>query len=285
MEKKKRYCPSCGSKTNDRECSICGRRTKIISSRHEESDLSILDDDVASDVELHAEEEIDEQIARQEVIQKKASRKKMLLAIPIYIIFVIMAILFGVGVMNQTPLDEEEVEDYHDLTESDMLFYDADELSMDMISVDTQDKYAVIQNNTPWELYFTYDEEEYWDKLLPYEYIDDIRSSQVEDLQLAYANQYLFAEEDINYTLYYTNVYDKDRTMIKYDVYIEEALEEDEYMAIGETIMTYLLNRDEYFDPVELSFKNKETKEAYEKVMLYLDTLWIRMGDKMVQYE
>ena len=49
--------------------------------------------------------------------------------------------------------------------------------------------------------------------------------------------------------------------------------------------MTYLLNRDEFYDPVELSFKNKETKEAYEKVMLYLDTLWIRMGDKMVQYE
>ena len=282
MEKKKRYCPSCGSKTNDRECSICGRRTKIISSRHEESDLSILDDDVASDVELHAEEEIDEQIARQEVVKKKSSRTKMILMIPIYIVLAVMAILLGT---SQPPLEEEEVEDYHDLTESDMLFYDADELSMDMISVDIQDKYAVIQNNPPWELYFTYDEEEYWDKLLPYEYIDDIRSSQVEDLQLAYANQYLFAEEDINYTLYYTNEYDKDRTMIKYDVYIEEALEEDEYMAIGDTIKTYLLNRDEFYDPVELSFKNKETKEAYEKVMLYLDSLWIRMGDKMVQYE
>lgn len=282
MEKKKRYCPSCGSKTNDRECSICGRRTKIISSRHEESDLSILVDDVASDVELHAEEEIDEQIARQEVVKKKSSRTKMILMIPIYIILAVMAILLGT---SQSPLEEEEVENYHELTESDMLFYEADELSMDMISVDTQDKYAIIQNNTPWELYFTYDEEEYWDKLLPYEYIDDIRSSQVEDLQLAYANEYIFALDDINYTLYYTNEYEKRKTSIKYDVYIDEALEEDEYMAIGETIMTYLLNRDEFYDPVELSFKNKETKEAYEKVMLYLDTLWIRMGDKMVQYE
>lgn len=282
MEKKKRYCPSCGSKTNDRECSICGRRTKIISSRHEESDLSILVDDVASDVELHAEEEIDEQIARQEVVKKKSSRTKMILMIPIYIILAVMAILLGT---SQSPLEEEEVENYHELTESDMLFYEADELSMDMISVDTQDKYAIIQNNTPWELYFTYDEEEYWDKLLPYEYIDDIRSSQVEDLQLAYANEYIFALDDINYTLYYTNEYEKRKTSIKYDVYIDEALEEDEYMAIGETIMTYLLNRDEFYDPVELSFKNKETKEAYEKVMLYLDTLWIRMNDKMVQYE
>ncbi|MEE0831364.1 MAG: hypothetical protein UIM26_07875 [Longicatena sp.] len=282
MEKKKRYCPSCGSKTNDRECSICGRRTKIISSRHEESDLSILVDDVASDVELHAEEEIDEQIARQEVVKKKSSRTKMILMIPIYIILAVMAILLGT---SQTPLEEEEVEDYHDLTETDMLFYDTDELSMDMISVNTQDKYAIIQNNTPWELYFTYDDEEYWDKLLPYEYIDDIRSSQVEDLQLAYANEYIFALDDINYTLYYTNEYEKRKTSIKYDVYIDEALEEDEYMAIGETIMTYLLNRDEFYDPVELNFKNKETKEAYEKVMLYLDTLWIRMGDKMVQYE
>ena len=282
MEKKKRYCPSCGSKTNDRECSICGRRTKIISSRHEESDLSILVDDVASDVELHAEEEIDEQIARQEVVKKKSSRTKMILMIPIYIILAMMAI---VSILNQSPISEEEVEDYHELTESDMIFYDAEELSMDMISVNTQDKYAIIQNNTPWELYFTYDEEESWERLLPYEYIDDIHSSKVDDLQLAYANEYIFALDDINYTLYYTNEYEKRKTSIKYDVYIDEALEEDEYMAIGETIMTYLLNRDEFYDPVELSFKNKETKEAYEKVMLYLDTLWIRMGDKMVQYE
>ena len=282
MEKKKRYCPSCGSKTNDRECSICGRRTKIISSRHEESDLSILVDDVASEVELQEEAQVDEQITKKEMIQKKSSRTKMILMIPIYIILAMMAI---VSILNQSPISEEEVEDYHELTESDMIFYDAEELSMDMISVNTQDKYAIIQNNTPWELYFTYDEEESWERLLPYEYIDDIHSSKVDDLQLAYANEYIFALDDINYTLYYTNEYEKRKTSIKYDVYIDEALEEDEYMAIGETIMTYLLNRDEFYDPVELSFKNKETKEAYEKVMLYLDTLWIRMNDKMVQYE
>lgn len=282
MEKKKRYCPSCGSKTNDRECSICGRRTKIISSRHEESDLSILVDDVASEVELQEEAQVDEQITKKEMIQKKSSRTKMILMIPIYIILAMMAI---VSILNQSPISEEEVEDYHELTESDMIFYDAEELSMDMISVNTQDKYAIIQNNTPWELYFTYDEEESWERLLPYEYIDDIHSSKVDDLQLTYANQYIFAQEDINFTLYHTNEYEKRKIYIKYDVYIDKSLEEDEYMAIGETIMTYLLNRDEFYDPVELSFKNKETKEAYEKVMLYLDTLWIRMGDKMVQYE
>ena len=282
MEKKKRYCPSCGSKTNDRECSICGRRTKIISSRHEESDLSILVDDVASEVELQEEAQVDEQITKKEMIQKKSSRTKMILMIPIYIILAMMA---NDSILNQSPISEEEVEDYHELTESDMIFYDAEELSMDMISVNTQDKYAIIQYNTPWELYFTYDEEESWERLLPYEYIDDIHSSKVDDLQLAYANEYIFALDDINYTLYYTNEYEKRKTSIKYDVYIDEALEEDEYMAIGETIMTYLLNRDEFYDPVELNFKNKETKEAYEKVMLYLDTLWIRMGDKMVQYE
>lgn len=282
MEKKKRYCPSCGSKTNDRECSICGRRTKIISSRHEESDLSILVDDVASEVELQEEAQVDEQITKKEMIQKKSSRTKMILMIPIYIILAMMAI---VSILNQSPISEEEVEDYHELTESDMIFYDAEELSMDMISVNTQDKYAIIQNNTPWELYFTYDEEESWERLLPYEYIDDIHSSKVDDLQLTYANQYIFAQEDINFTLYHTNEYEKRKIYIKYDVYIDQALKEEEYMAIGETIMTYLLNRDEFYDPVELNFKNKETKEAYEKVMLYLDTLWIRMGDKMVQYE
>ena len=285
MEKKKRYCPSCGSKTNDRVCLICGRKTKIISSRHEESELSILEDDVASEVELHAEEELDKQIEKQEVVQKKSSRIKKLIAIPFYIIFMILAILLGVGISTQTPIDKEEVESYHELTNSDMMFYEADELSMDMISVNTQDKYAIIQNNTSWELYFSYDEGEHWAQLLPYQYIDDIRSSKVEDLQLEFANQYLFAQEDVNYTLYYTNEFEKNKTMIKYDVYIDQALEEDEYLSIGYTIMTYMLNRDEYYDPVELSFKNKETKEAYEKVMLYLDTLWIRMNDIMIQYE
>ena len=285
MEKKKRYCPSCGSKTNDRVCLICGRKTKIISSRHEESELSILEDDVASEVELHAEEELDKQIEKQEVVQKKSSRIKKLIAIPFYIIFMILAILLGVGISTQTPIDKEEVESYHELTNSDMMFYEADELSMDMISVNTQDKYAIIQNNTSWELYFSYDEGEHWAQLLPYQYIDDIRSSKVEDLQLEFANQYIFAQEDVNYTLYYTNEFEKNKTMIKYDVYIDQALEEDEYLSIGYTIMTYMLNRDEYYNPIELSFKNKETKEPYEKVMLYLDTLWIRMNDIMIQYE
>ena len=285
MEKKKRYCPSCGSKTNDRVCLICGRKTKIISSRHEESELSILEDDVASEVELHAEEELDKQIEKQEVVQKKSSCIKKLIAIPFYIIFMILAILLGVGISTQTPIDKEEVESYHELTNSDMMFYEADELSMDMISVNTQDKYAIIQNNTSWELYFSYDEGEHWAQLLPYQYIDDIRSSKVEDLQLEFANQYLFAQEDVNYTLYYTNEFEKNKTMIKYDVYIDQALEEDEYLSIGYTIMTYMLNRDEYYNPIELSFKNKETKEPYEKVMLYLDTLWIRMNDIMIQYE
>ena len=285
MEKKKRYCPSCGSKTNDRVCLICGRKTKIISSRHEESELSILEDDVASEVELHAEEELDKQIEKQEVVQKKSSCIKKLIAIPFYIIFMILAILLGVGISTQTPIDKEEVESYHELTNSDMMFYEADELSMDMISVNTQDKYAIIQNNTSWELYFSYDEGEHWAQLLPYQYIDDIRSSKVEDLQLEFANQYIFAQEDVNYTLYYTNEFEKNKTMIKYDVYIDQALEEDEYLSIGYTIMTYMLNRDEYYNPIELSFKNKETKEPYEKVMLYLDTLWIRMNDIMIQYE
>ena len=78
---------------------------------------------MASDVELHAEEEIDEQIARQVVVKKKSSRTKMILMIPIYIILAMMAI---VSILNQSPISEEEVEDYHELTESDMLFYDAD---------------------------------------------------------------------------------------------------------------------------------------------------------------
>lgn len=51
MEKKKRYCPSCGAKTNDAVCEICGRHTKAISERYHEKNLYILEDDVASDEE------------------------------------------------------------------------------------------------------------------------------------------------------------------------------------------------------------------------------------------
>ena len=41
MEKKQRYCPSCGAKTNDAVCEICGRHTKPISERYHEKNLYI----------------------------------------------------------------------------------------------------------------------------------------------------------------------------------------------------------------------------------------------------
>lgn len=49
MEVKKRYCPSCGNKTNDGRCEICGRATKPVSMRIHEVELDIIEDDVAGD--------------------------------------------------------------------------------------------------------------------------------------------------------------------------------------------------------------------------------------------
>lgn len=49
MEIKKRYCPSCGDKTNDGKCDICGRATKPISMRVHEKELDLVEDDVATD--------------------------------------------------------------------------------------------------------------------------------------------------------------------------------------------------------------------------------------------
>lgn len=51
MEKKQRYCPSCGAKTNDAVCEICGRHTKPISERYHEKNLYIVEDDIASNEE------------------------------------------------------------------------------------------------------------------------------------------------------------------------------------------------------------------------------------------
>lgn len=46
MERKKRYCTQCGDKTNEMHCIICGRATKSIGSRFEETYLNLLSDDI-----------------------------------------------------------------------------------------------------------------------------------------------------------------------------------------------------------------------------------------------
>ncbi|MEG0274241.1 MAG: hypothetical protein RR690_03840 [Longicatena sp.] len=48
MEHKARYCPQCGSKTNDMHCDICERLTKPIEERYKEKDLDLVADDIAS---------------------------------------------------------------------------------------------------------------------------------------------------------------------------------------------------------------------------------------------
>lgn len=46
METRKRYCPSCGDKTNDSSCCVCGRATKSINDRYTEKELSLVEDDL-----------------------------------------------------------------------------------------------------------------------------------------------------------------------------------------------------------------------------------------------
>lgn len=49
MDKKKRYCPFCGSKTNDHTCEICGRNTKSMDMLTHEKELDIIKDDICMD--------------------------------------------------------------------------------------------------------------------------------------------------------------------------------------------------------------------------------------------
>lgn len=49
MNVKKRYCPFCGSKTNDHICEICGRNTKPIEMLAHERELDLVKDDICFD--------------------------------------------------------------------------------------------------------------------------------------------------------------------------------------------------------------------------------------------
>ena len=46
MERKSRYCPQCGLKTNDMRCEICDRPTKRVTERVHESYLNLVSDDI-----------------------------------------------------------------------------------------------------------------------------------------------------------------------------------------------------------------------------------------------
>lgn len=45
MEKRSRYCPFCGNKTNDSHCEICGKTTRPIAMSDKEKELDIIKDD------------------------------------------------------------------------------------------------------------------------------------------------------------------------------------------------------------------------------------------------
>lgn len=49
MDPKKRYCPFCGSKTNDHTCEICGRNTRPMDMLAHEKELDLVKDDICMD--------------------------------------------------------------------------------------------------------------------------------------------------------------------------------------------------------------------------------------------
>ncbi len=72
MEKKTRYCPSCGNKTNDATCEICGRSTKPISMSTHERELDLIKDDI----DIHQKHEFRGDQGHQESKATHHTRKK-----------------------------------------------------------------------------------------------------------------------------------------------------------------------------------------------------------------
>ena len=128
MEVKKRYCPSCGNKTNDGRCEICGRATKPVSMRIHEVELDIIEDDVVGDNKAQFSgdqgyEEAKQQHAqskRRPTLQMKAGehpyydhgskaehdysqivRQLSVKLAPFLVAFVIVTIAFVVGMVNE----------------------------------------------------------------------------------------------------------------------------------------------------------------------------------------
>lgn len=304
MEKKSRYCPECGLKTNESTCVICGRSTKTMARRFEEENLYIIEDDISLEdrqVQLenrrdkekgiqktkalyqkhanHPESIVDEQRTRR-TISRQTRRKSSKVLTTIVIIFVIINIVpsifmgiyeIGKDIITDNgilEIDNNEIYDYFE-------YYPDNELDHDIMSIDTSEKYARIQNNTNMLVNFTYGTEAYWYTLFPYESNQDILSIDAEEIAIQSAEEYNANIQTIPYTL----KHQQDEFFIK----IEEESTLEEYQKIAKHLMACLLYN-YYDDEVELVIQNEKTNEIYETITLDLDEYEIVIDDETYEF-
>lgn len=178
MEIKKRYCPSCGNKTNDGRCDICGRVTKPVSMRIHEKELDIIEDDVAGDNKAQflgdqGYEEAKQQHAKDKqrpTLQMKAGEhpyydhgskrsSDLLESIPPFasklapflVALVIAMIAFGVGLLNDDESDEINYEPPK-MVQGDFFSHVTRERSVSDLSCSITQKdgmeYVLMENNS-----------------------------------------------------------------------------------------------------------------------------------------
>lgn len=146
MAKKERYCPSCGNKTNDYACDICGRNTKSMKDKTSEEMLHIIDDDMEDgsfkqdftgdhgnrestayhkdkkDSKLHFETGGHPYFEHRKKTQQNVNVSRVISIIaPIVVVIIFCGVLFGINVDSEFN-SEDEV--YLDESDSNMFTED-----------------------------------------------------------------------------------------------------------------------------------------------------------------
>lgn len=113
MDVKKRYCPFCGSKTNDHICEICGRNTKPIEMLAHEKELDLVKDDICLDkheektthtsshkrpvLHMHqGEHPYYEEVKKKEAFSFNSEQMKKGLSVLVAVVIVIIAIVSSI---------------------------------------------------------------------------------------------------------------------------------------------------------------------------------------------
>lgn len=309
MKKKSRYCPSCGLKTNDSKCIICGRATKSMVHRFEEKELFLVADDIVTveDVEVRAESQkmrkqgkeknkaLFEQYGKhpesivdkknKSTVQNTKKKSKGILkkVIWVYLIVFLSAYLLTFMVEGFTNFIDEldfsaveeildsnrDVEDIRSNIWDEIDFYYDYESIDDLLAIDTSQKYATIRNKTNMVIECSAGTNT-WINLYPYEETDVYLSEEIEELEVDYVLDYR-NKVNLEYRVH-------EISEGRYEILLSGALNESEYWDLARSIMASGIVLGEY-DRVELKFVNADTKEKYEEATLDFGALTIRILD------
>lgn len=307
MEKKKRYCPSCGLKTNEYQCLICGRSTKSLARRFEEEELRILEDDIAAAEDLRVQEEtkiekekgqkkvkqLYEKYAvhpesivdvREKIVKNRPKSKKFIRFFVSLIIMVVAMILIPSIIYNvvEDSLDgfhdfletNEEIDDERSVWENVDFYFDY-QSKEDLIDIDTTNKYATLTNKTNMLIECSWEDD--WFYLYPYEQRKDYLSSKVEDMEISYVIRY----DDVPDTAFELTRYDDQSIVIA----LANELSEDEYQRIVHTMMAYGLLAGDQEPLVDIKFISESSSQTYASYTIYFDYgNCVRMKDSEVEF-